>query len=758
MTFLFKKGSFLLRQCEKYYHKYYLHYCSRDGCRPEEIIILEEKGLFKLHADCSSGLPSKLKEQFKSIGDLVFALRNVPSNIELLDCIHPSEFDKSRSLLICRTDAQWREDTLGTKLSNHNEKVFVHPSSLKRYEATLVKGKMCSVWKGVWNRSLEEKKTVAIKQLHKNLGTLHLQQFLSLANKALMWDDGSLASALGFCLPRNDEPPALITEYFELGPLSDYLIKFRSAMQPVNLLEAATCLARALYYMEDNNLVHGDIRAKNIYVSMHNESQFKVKLSVGGMETPSKEDVHWLDFQQLQTALSNEGGIGKVQVSLSGDVWSFGTTLWEIFSLGQYPLPGVDWQEAARQYVAGYRLPWPGPQQLATPMYSIINDCWQPVQGQRKRPQAIMRDINQLLYRVFNSRKNHEYVTIDVGPPSPTTPATLTPSHSISASSRSSLSMDMASPPVTQALVPMFTDISRKLLEKHNFSEFGSNTPLINGCPDSRSGSSLGGSLFNTDMSALTCQTSLDWGSVGGLYSMSSIYQLEDSQIEYTAEFPLGEGNFGVVYKGVRTKSDGDWEQVAIKMIKDTDSMSNSAHDDMEREVNLMKKLSHENIVKIKGVLTDGPSTIIVMEFIREGSLDRYLQVNRHTLDYPKQLFSYSQNIVDGMEYLADNKIIHRDLAARNILVADHETVKISDFGLARQASNDTYVMTSTTNIPVRWEAIECLTHRKYSHKSDVWSFGVTLWEMFSYGATPALSGCQDFFSSYQRQRQDFRV
>ena len=258
-------------------------------------------------------------------------------------------------------------------------------------------------------------------------------------------------------------------------------------------------------------------------------------------------------------------------------------------------------------------------------------------------------------------------------------------------------------------------------------------------------------------MSALTCTTSLDWTSVGGPgnYSMASIYQLDDSHVEYNKEFPLGEGNFGVVYKGVRTKSDGDWEEVAIKEIKEDDD---KAHDDMEREVRLMKKLSHDNIVKIRGVMADRANTIIVMEFIREGSLNRYLVVNRHTIEYPKQLFGYAQNIVDGMDYLGQHKIIHRDLAARNILVADQETVKISDFGLARVATNDFYQMHSNSNIPVRWEAIECLTHRKYSHKSDVWSFGVTLWEMFAFGAIPALDGCQDFFSSYERQRQDFKV
>merc|ERR1719468_348883 len=379
-----------------------------------------------------------------------------------------------------------------------------------------------------------------------------------------------------------------------------------------------------------------------------------------------------------------------------------------------------------------------------------------------------MRDLNQILYKVFNSRRPNDYVTIDYSkntvtqtartvvntdPPPPTPPLTSTlPAAQQQTSAGAATAANISSSSYTSSLVPVFKEVTGNL--GFDFSSFGdtdSTSPLIGASSSSSS------SIYNSDISALTCQTSIEWG---GQYSLNSIYPLENDQIEYCTDAPLGVGNFGIVYKGVLTKSDGEWEQVAIKMIKDTDMLKGSVYDDMDREIKLMKRLSHDNIVKIRGYITGNTNTIIVMEYIKEGSLDRYLQLNRRRLDYPRQLFNYSQNIVDGMEYLAQNKIIHRDLAARNILVYDEETVKISDFGLARDVNNDYYVMQSTTNIPVKWLALECLLHSKYSHASDVWAFGVTLWEMFTFGQTPALDGCEDYFqdgAGYDKHREDLR-
>ena len=708
----FGKGLFLVHQSVSDHEKLHLHFCSRQGCRPEEVLLIVESGQFIIKT--SKTLPEALCDRFSSIVDLVKALKSTPSFLELTDALHPSEFDKTPSLQLCRTDSQWKEDKLGARSEFGRNPLVINPRALSRLEQTLRSGRMCLVWQGEWRMAKgENSKVVAIKQLCKSHRESHLTRFLEMSGKTVNWDDASLVNVFGFCLPTVTEPPILVTEYFEYGPLNVYLNTNKARLANVDLMEAAACLARALHYLADNNMVHGEIRARNVFVCQHTERQFQVKLCEGSLDGPRTEDVHWLDFDQLQAALNSDILGTEIKPSLVGDVWSLGTTLWELFSYGESPLPGLGWREAAAQYRAGSRLRMPAllvTGQLAQ-LGATISDCWRPDVSTRKKPQALMRDVNQLLFKVFNARRAHEYVTIDPAPPSPRTLTPASSQRSVSFSSNSS--MDLPTPPITNCgLVPMFNDISRKLMEGANTgggSDFGSTSPLI-----PPSGSSRSNSIFNADGSVRTYETSLYSDSNINIYSINSIYYLDDSSVDYNKEFPLGEGNFGVVYKGVRNKSDGDWEEVAIKEIKDTDTMSSQAHDDMEREVKLMKNLSHENIVKIRGVITNNNNTIIVMEFIREGSLDRYLQVNRHNIDYPKQLFGYAQNIADGMDYLTQNKIIHRDLAARNILVADQETVKISDFGLARVATNDCYVMNSSSNIPVRWEAIECLTHRKY--------------------------------------------
>lgn len=128
------------------------------------------------------------------------------------------------------------------------------------------------------------------------------------------------------------------------------------------------------------------------------------------------------------------------------------------------------------------------------------------------------------------------------------------------------------------------------------------------------------------------------------------------------------------------------------------------------------------------------------MEYIEHGSLLNYLKTRPTELN-TRQLLNYALDIAKGMKYLGDQKIVHRDLAARNILVVNENHVKISDFGLARRTGADEYyILKSNRGLPIKWYALESLENGKYSVRSDVWSYGVTLWEMFSKGDEPNLT------------------
>ncbi|XP_056274359.1 fibroblast growth factor receptor 1-A isoform X1 [Pseudoliparis swirei] len=218
---------------------------------------------------------------------------------------------------------------------------------------------------------------------------------------------------------------------------------------------------------------------------------------------------------------------------------------------------------------------------------------------------------------------------------------------------------------------------------------------------------------------------------------------------------PLGEGCFGLVVMGEALGLDKEKQnrvtKVAVKMLKSDATEKDLS--DLISEMEMMKIIGkHKNIINLLGACTqDGPLYVIV-EYASKGNLREYLRARRPPgMEYcynPDQVSVESMSIKDlvscayqvarGMEYLASKKCIHRDLAARNVLVTEDNVMKIADFGLARDIHHiDYYKKTTNGRLPVKWMAPEALFDRIYTHQSDVWSFGVLLWEIFTLGGSP---------------------
>ena len=199
-------------------------------------------------------------------------------------------------------------------------------------------------------------------------------------------------------------------------------------------------------------------------------------------------------------------------------------------------------------------------------------------------------------------------------------------------------------------------------------------------------------------------------------------------------EEKLGGGEYGEVYRGLWN----DTTNIACKSLK-----QEAQTKEFENEVSILKKLNHVNIVRFYGIFLDRKKQrlYMIMEYLCRGSLDQFLRDEKikDTITINDMLFMLL-DICAGMSFLEKNKMIHRDLAARNVLVTEIDKryiVKIADLGMGREVDAGFYLAADKTAFPVKWSAPEVIEDRKFSIKSDVWSFGIVMWEIYSYGATP---------------------
>uniref|UniRef100_K7F958 Ephrin type-B receptor 2 n=1 Tax=Pelodiscus sinensis TaxID=13735 RepID=K7F958_PELSI len=216
-------------------------------------------------------------------------------------------------------------------------------------------------------------------------------------------------------------------------------------------------------------------------------------------------------------------------------------------------------------------------------------------------------------------------------------------------------------------------------------------------------------------------------------------------------------GEFGEVYKG-RLKLPSKREiYVAIKTLKA--GYSEKQRRDFLSEASIMGQFDHPNIIRLEGVVTKSRPVMIITEFMENGALDSFLRQNDGQFTVI-QLVGMLRGIAAGMKYLAEMNYVHRDLAARNILVNSNLVCKVSDFGLSRYLQDDTSDPTYTSSlggkIPVRWTAPEAIAYRKFTSASDVWSYGIVMWEVMSFGERPYWDmSNQDVINAIE---QDYRL
>uniref|UniRef100_A0A8C6YDE1 Tyrosine-protein kinase n=1 Tax=Naja naja TaxID=35670 RepID=A0A8C6YDE1_NAJNA len=515
-------------------------------------------------------LMDHLKGQILRTDEIVFTLKR---------CVQPKPREISNLLVATKKSQEWQPVCPLGQLSFHR----ILKEEIKQGEH-LGRGTRTQIYSGILSYKDDEsyQGETQIKVLLKVLDPSHRDISLSIT------DD------------------IMVEELVEFGPLDLFMHRRSDVLTTPWKFKVAKQLASALSYLEDKNLVHGNVCTKNILLAREgigNEYGPFIKLSDPGIPV---------------TVLSRQECVERIP-------WlapeCFGTTLWEICYNGEVPLKDKTLAEKERFYEGHFILPAPSCKELA----DLMKQCMHYDPSQRPFFRAIMRDINKL------EEQNPDIVS-----------------------------------------------------EKKPNAEID---PTI--------------------------------------FEKRFLKRIRD----------LGEGHFGKV-ELCRYDPEGDntGEQVAVKSLKPDCGGNHIA--DLKKEIEILRNLYHENIVKYKGICTeDGGNGIkLIMEFLPSGSLKEYLPRNKSKISLKQQL-KYAVQICKGMDYLGSRQYVHRDLAARNVLVENEQRVKIGDFGLTKAIETDKeyYKVNDDRDSPVFWYAPECLLQSKFYIASDVWSFGVTLYELLTY-------------------------
>ncbi|XP_014836009.1 PREDICTED: tyrosine-protein kinase JAK3 isoform X2 [Poecilia mexicana] len=622
-------GTFLIRQSPKNYENFFLTVCVQTplGLDYKDCLIIKNE---------SYSLPG-LTKSFSSLTELTnyyqhnkLLLAEIP--VKLTRCCPPRPKELT-NLIIVRNSSLF--EAQGSPAPERNKFSHIQIHMIKfgdlNWGDSLGQGTFTRIFKGYKTdfRDGEKRMTEVIL---KELDSAYKNCWESLFEAASLMSQISHKHLLHvYGVSVHGSQNIMVQEFVKYGALDLYL-KRGTSVSVSWKLSIAKQLACALNFLEEQNIVHGNICAKNLLLAREGDPSLGsspfIKLSDPGISVVMMgndvilDRIPWVAPEVLDAPDS---------LTLECDKWSFGATVWEIFNDGNSPLRGWNLDQKRNFYENMHQLP---PSQW-TELADLIAQCMDYDAAFRPSCRSIIRQLNSLI--------TSDYVILH------------------------------ATEPVTQS--PM--------------------SKAFNLVPHDQT-------LF------------------------------EERHLCYIS--PLGKGNFGCVelcrYDPL---GDNTGELVAVKKLQPN---KGSNLEDFQKEVKMLSVLHCDYIVKYRGVCYSMGrlSMSLVMEYLPYGSLNGYVWTNRHNITTRRMLL-FSSQICKGMEYLQMQRYVHRDLAARNILVANESLVKIADFGLTKVLPFDKeyYRLSQPGQSPLFWLAPECLNENKFSHKSDVWSFGIVLHELFSY-------------------------
>lgn len=679
--------------------------------------------------------------------------------IQLRSCVVPSEYDELPELLLSKHS--YKDDPADER--SFEEKLSKLPALIER---SLLKthDDQVNITDGqsfIQHATLLNKKKVAIKWLSlANYSDKRMDATKTLSSQLKDWmhlRDSTIVKIFG--VTNIIQPIGLVSEYLSGGPLDVFLKTNEKFLQLTNLLDATADLSRAILFLQEKRFVHSRIRCHNLLVTCEWDlcKMPRVKLADPFISSDSDSDAAFLPLEY-----SNNKSIEFDKYTSRIDVWAFGTTIWQIFNYGAKPKPGINANQLPR------------PTSCSDDLWSIMEQCWHINPSQRIEPQSLARDINMAILNYTSSMrtatsKDDGYNYIARSKDDEHTKVIPIKNVDLKRKSKNDAiySCKDRKKSVQDSVTTYSHDSSDAMLlrertnpkhEQQPYYLINGYTPTLNYVKKSiEEFLGLGRSRMERVKSTTPTNSSNDESSVStraatyllsdersngsSMGDLSQVYQddlwLIDRERVKLGRV-LGNGTCGQVFKAELF----DWGRetegvvVAAKCINSAQSSDHSLRD-LKREFSILKTLNHDKIVKIIGLVEE--PIMLIIEYLPYGSLDEYLKMFTEPLiNIP--MLQFAVDVVLAMEYLESKKIVHRDLAARNVLVESPSNVKLSDFGLAQfmDPQGLCYDMkTADRRLPLNWYSPETLRDWTFTSKTDVWSYGVLLWEMYSIGDTP---------------------